>query len=103
MISVPAGTQIWIAAGVTDLRRRFTGLSAIVQTTLGAHANSTYFCKVPEAPPEAMLVEVPRWMFDAAQCAAMQVAEIPHVDCATLHGLKRTVVELRTSLENSLA
>jgi transposase len=34
MISVPASTQIWIAAGVTDLRRGFTGLSAAVQTTL---------------------------------------------------------------------
>jgi transposase len=34
MISLPAGTQIWIAAGVTDLRRGFTGLSAAVQTRL---------------------------------------------------------------------
>ncbi len=34
MITVPAGTQIWIAAGVTDLRRGFTGLSAAVQTAL---------------------------------------------------------------------
>lgn len=34
MISVPAGTQIWIAAGVTDLRRGFTGLGAIVQGKL---------------------------------------------------------------------
>ena len=34
MMTVPAGTQIWIAAGVTDLRRGFTGLSAIVQTKL---------------------------------------------------------------------
>lgn len=34
MIGPPAGTQIWIAAGVTDLRRGFTGLSALVQTTL---------------------------------------------------------------------
>ena len=31
MITLPAGTQIWIAAGLTDLRRGFTGLSAIVQ------------------------------------------------------------------------
>jgi hypothetical protein len=30
----PANTQIWIAAGVTDLRRGFTGLSALVQTKL---------------------------------------------------------------------
>ena len=34
MISLPAGTNIWIAAGVTDLRRGFTGLSAIVQVKL---------------------------------------------------------------------
>jgi transposase len=34
MISLPAGTNIWIAAGVTDLRRGFTGLSAIVQLKL---------------------------------------------------------------------
>jgi transposase len=34
MISLPANTRIWIAAGVTDLRRGFTGLSALVQTAL---------------------------------------------------------------------
>jgi transposase len=34
MIGLPAGTQIWIAAGVTDLRRGFTGLSGLVQTVL---------------------------------------------------------------------
>ena len=34
MIALPAGTTIWIAAGVTDLRRGFTGLSAIAQTVL---------------------------------------------------------------------
>src|ERR1700752_2535132 len=32
MIALPAKTRIWIAAGVTDLRRGFTGLSALVQT-----------------------------------------------------------------------
>ena len=34
MIGPPANTQIWLAAGVTDLRRGFTGLSALVQTKL---------------------------------------------------------------------
>jgi transposase len=34
MIGFPAPTQIWIAAGVTDLRRGFTGLSGMVQTKL---------------------------------------------------------------------
>jgi len=34
MIGPPFNTQIWIAAGVTDLRRGFHGLSALVQTKL---------------------------------------------------------------------
>jgi transposase len=34
MIAPPGNTQIWIAAGVTDLRRGFAGLSALVQTKL---------------------------------------------------------------------
>jgi transposase len=34
MIAPPAGARIWIAAGVTDMRRGFTGLSAQVQTVL---------------------------------------------------------------------
>jgi transposase len=34
MIELPAGTRIWIAAGVTDMRRGFQGLSAQVQTAL---------------------------------------------------------------------
>ena len=34
MIGLPVGTRIWIAAGVTDLRRGFTGLSGMVQTVL---------------------------------------------------------------------
>lgn len=34
MISPPAGIRVWIAAGMTDLRRGFTGLSAAVQTIL---------------------------------------------------------------------
>ena len=34
MIAVPPNTSIWIAAGVTDMRRGFTGLSAAAQTVL---------------------------------------------------------------------
>lgn len=34
MIALPTGTQIWLAAGRTDMRRGFTGLSAQVQTAL---------------------------------------------------------------------
>jgi transposase len=34
MISFSTNTRIWIVAGVTDMRRGFTGLSAMVQTAL---------------------------------------------------------------------
>ena len=34
MIEPKAGTRIWIAAGFTDLRRCFQGLSSIVETVL---------------------------------------------------------------------
>lgn len=34
MISLPAGTRIWLAAGVTDLRRGMYGLAALVQSAL---------------------------------------------------------------------
>ncbi|MDR6503953.1 IS66 family insertion sequence element accessory protein TnpB [Burkholderia sp. DN3021] len=34
VVGLPAGTRIWIAAGVTDMRCGFNGLAAKVQTTL---------------------------------------------------------------------
>jgi len=40
MIRLPAGTRIWIVAGVTDMRRGFVGLSGMVQTTLQENAFS---------------------------------------------------------------
>ncbi len=34
MIPVPASTKVWLAAGVTDMRKGFNGLSALVQDVL---------------------------------------------------------------------
>lgn len=34
MIGLAPGTKVWLAAGVTDMRRGFDGLSALVQTQL---------------------------------------------------------------------
>ena len=34
MISLPSGTRIWLAAGMTDMRRGFDGLASIVQEKL---------------------------------------------------------------------
>ena len=34
MMGLPAGTRIWIAAGITDMRAGMNGLAAKVQMTL---------------------------------------------------------------------
>jgi transposase len=34
MIGLPTGSRIWLAAGVTDLRRGMDGLASLVQTAL---------------------------------------------------------------------
>ena len=34
MIALPLGTRIWLAAGVTDMRRGMDGLAALVQSAL---------------------------------------------------------------------
>ncbi len=34
MIPVPVSTKVWLAAGVTDMRRGFNGLSALTEKVL---------------------------------------------------------------------
>jgi transposase len=34
MIALPAGTRVWLAAGVTDMRKGMDGLAALTQTAL---------------------------------------------------------------------
>jgi transposase len=34
MIALPAGVQVWLAAGATDMRKGFDGLAALVQLEL---------------------------------------------------------------------
>ena len=36
MIGLPSGTRIWLAAGMTEMRRGFDGLACIAQEKLGA-------------------------------------------------------------------
>jgi len=37
MLSLPSGVRIWLVAGVTDMRKGYDGLSALVQTALNAN------------------------------------------------------------------
>jgi transposase len=47
VIQLSAGTKIWIAAGITDLRRGFDGLSAQVQIVLDHQPFSGHVFKCP--------------------------------------------------------
>jgi hypothetical protein len=77
---------------------RWYGQTILTRRAGGAHADVAYFCKLPDAPLDAMLVEIPKWMLDAALCAPMRLVDDPHVDCATLRTLKSAISEQRFSL-----
>ena len=34
LIAVPTGTRVWLAAGITDMRKGFDGLAALVQNRI---------------------------------------------------------------------
>ena len=42
MIPVPVNTRVWLAAGVTDMRKGFTGLSALAERVLGQDPYSSH-------------------------------------------------------------
>lgn len=59
----PMGTQVWLAAGVTDMRKSFDGLAALVQQSLG-HSLST--CRVSARSScrraRTVLTAAPSWL-----------------------------------------
>lgn len=65
----------------------------------GQHYQLAYLCKLPESPPHTLLVEVPKWMFDAAECASMRIESLPYVDCEKLRIFRKVMVEQRSSLK----
>ena len=43
---------------------RWYGQTILTRRAGGAHADIAYFCKLLDSPLDAMLVEIPKWMFD---------------------------------------
>ena len=43
MIPVPSNAKVWLAAGVTDMRKGFAGLSSLAQTVLKLDPYSGHF------------------------------------------------------------
>ena len=61
MIELRTGTRIWLAAGVTDMRRGFDGLSAQVQTVLEQQPFSGHVFRIPWTPRRHRKAFVVRW------------------------------------------
>ena len=49
VIGLPLGTRVWIAAGVTDMRKGMDGLAALVQTALAREIRSRAMCSCSAA------------------------------------------------------
>src|ERR1700733_8835538 len=77
---------------------RWYGRTVMTRAACGAHADQAYLCKLPEAPFDVMLIEIPKWMFDAAHCSTLRLMDIPRVDCETLRDLKAAIARFRVSL-----
>jgi hypothetical protein len=58
MIGLPAGARVWLAAGVTDMRKGFDGLAAQAQSMLGQDPFSGHvFClRPPRRSDQAVVV-----------------------------------------------
>jgi hypothetical protein len=71
------------------------GKSILTRRAGGARFESAYHCKLPESPPDVMLVELPKWMFDSAECSTMRLAECPRVDVLALRSTRVQISESR--------
>jgi transposase len=78
MIGLPGNTQIRIAAGITDLRRGFTGLSVLVQTKLAQSAFSGQVFVF--RGPRGDLIKV-RWFDSDGLCLFAKRLERERVVC----------------------
>jgi hypothetical protein len=51
MIAFPAGVRVWIAGGVTDMRRGMNTLALQAQEGLGRDPHAGEILRIPEHPP----------------------------------------------------
>ena len=67
---------------------RWHRLELLTRKGTGPHSEHSLWCRLPEDPPDAAMVAIPLWMFDAAVCATMRLGDQPSVDCAALRALQ---------------
>jgi len=81
---------------------RWHGREVLTRKATGPYSEHALWCRLPDAAPDAMLVAIPRWMFDAAACATMRLEEKPVVDCAALRAVQGLIGELCTGASHGV-
>ena len=66
MIPVPAGTKVWLAAGVIDMRKGFNGLSILTQNTLDQDPFSSNHHKISLYPHRQWMLRIIDTKIDVA-------------------------------------
>ncbi len=63
MIPVPSSTRVWLASGVTDMRKGFPGLAALTEQVLGAdpHSGHLFVFRGRRGDRVTLCVPVPRF------------------------------------------
>ena len=70
MIALPAGVQVWLAAGATDMRKGFDGLSALVQTQLAEDPFSGQLFVFPGPRRRSREDSLVEWRWALSVCEA---------------------------------
>ena len=91
----------------SELRRlcyqwhRWYGRDVVTQKSTGVYAPFTYACRLADEKG-AVLLHIPRWMFDATACKAMGIGPAPRVDYTTLRALQAFLRDLGTAVTLSV-
>jgi len=79
MIPLPAGVQVWLATGHTDMRKGFDGLALLVQETLNrlAKLGEDVTEKLEVVPRQWKVVQIVREKFSCRDCEKISQAPAP--------------------------
>ena len=73
------------------------GREVLTRKATGRYSDRVLWCRLPDDDPEAMLIAIPRWMFDSAVCATMRAESRPIVCCAALRTVRTLIGEMNAS------
>lgn len=73
---------------------RWHGQEVLTRKATGRFSEHVLWCRLPDDDPEAMLIAIPRWMFDSAVCATMRQESRPIVCCAALRAVHALIGEM---------